>query len=250
MGYVLCQDQLRVVVVTGTERRSTNDKTGAMLQVWILDVRHDPLQTVRMGLDSSICGDCVHRGALGKRSCYVRLDTAPLGVWRAWKRGRYPYLPKSRYADVFSGRVVRWGAYGDPAFIPLDIVRWVSFFAAGWTGYTHQWRGPEVQAFREYVMASVDTEAERISANGAGWRTFRVRSEQDAHMPGEITCPASNEAGHRTTCARCGLCDGKRVATDARKDINIVVHGIGKRNFRSAPASEGLIQIQIGKGQM
>jgi hypothetical protein len=43
-------------------------------------------------------------------------------------------------------------------------------------------------------------------------------------------CPASDEAGHKTQCAKCLLCNGAR-AMDARKNITIVVHGSGAKNF-------------------
>lgn len=236
-GYILAQDDDRVVIVTGVTRVSDNSKTSDMLQVWILATAQDPVATVRMGADDIICGDCIHRGPFGKRTCYVNVVQAPLAIWRAWQRGAYPWLPKSRYADVFTGRVVRWGAYGDPAFIPLDVIRWASFFARGWTGYTHQWRNPAHAALKPFVMASCDSEQDRIDARARGWRTFRVRDASEPLMSGEIVCPASNEAGHLTSCADCRLCDGRHDGrmerpTDQRKDIAIIVHGVGARNFK------------------
>jgi hypothetical protein len=50
-------------------------------------------------------------------------------------------------------------------------------------------------------------------------------------MSGEITCPASDEAGKRTDCNSCGLCNGVAREHDARKSIAINVHGIGKSSF-------------------
>jgi len=91
-----------------------------------------------MGLDSIICGNCRLRGGNGrKRSCYVVYGQAPQSIWRKYQRGGYAFLPVDQYADVFSGRVVRFGSYGDPALIPLDIVRGIASVSAGWTGYTH-----------------------------------------------------------------------------------------------------------------
>ena len=74
-------------------------------------------------------------------------------------------------------------------------------------------------------MASVDTIEEREEAKKAGWRTFRVAEKftgEDIVLPGEILCPASEEAGKRTTCDKCGLCAG---LSRKAKDIMIPVHG-------------------------
>lgn len=90
------------------------------------------------------------------------------------------------------------------------------------TGYTHQWRtAPPTLAAR--VMASVHTLAEAREAWSRGWRTFRVMSSGDAPQQGEILCPASKEAGERTSCERCGLCNGS-LPGDRRKSVAIYAH--------------------------
>ena len=240
-GYILAQDPDRVVIVTGCGRRSTNVKTGGMLQVWILAKAQNPLAAIKSGLDALVCGDCPHKGG----ACYVRVHQAPLGIWRKRARGGYKYLPKYQYADVFSGRIVRWGAYGDPFYIPLDVIRWASFYADGHTGYTHQWRQASASALMPFLMASTDSEQERLQASRMGWRTFRVRATSAPLMPGEITCPASGEAGKRTTCANCQLCDGN-TARGIRKDITILAHGMQARKFAPRNANT-LVQISLGK---
>jgi hypothetical protein len=227
-GFVLHEDSDRVVIAT---LESDNEKTGDMVQVWILAADQSPIDTIQLGLDSVICGDCVHAGAFGIRSCYVNVfQGGPTTIYKAWKRGSYEFLPLYRYADVFSGRQVRFGAYGDPCFIPTDVFRAVAFIADGWTGYTHQWKSNPQLA--PYLMASCDTAAELTQARADGWRTFRVRGSADSLVSGEITCPASDEGGKRTHCIDCGLCDGTRYGSaDPRKDIGIIVHGTGARNF-------------------
>lgn len=58
-----------------------------------------------------------------------------------------------------------------------------------------------------------------------GHRTFRVIPDKSAIVKGaEILCPASKEAGYRTTCNSCGLCGGNTVKA---KSIAIVAHGTG-----------------------
>jgi hypothetical protein len=215
-----------VVILTGIKQKSSNAKTGAMVQAWILRADQNPYEAVQSGADSSICGDCVHRNS----SCYVVVAQAPLQVYKAWKRGRYADWTQAFPARTLRGKRVRLGAYGDPAAVPFSV--WRRVFEqklAGWTGYTHQWHRPEVTRLRNYVMASVDSEDEALEAWHLGWRTFRVRTSEDALIPGaEAVCPASEEAGKRSSCDRCGLCEGQ--ATEARS-IAIVSHGYRKGNF-------------------
>jgi hypothetical protein len=123
-GYTLHADDHRIVVATGFSRPSANGKTGPMVQIWILARQQDPLSAARSGRDAVICGGCPLRGdGRGKeRACYVDIGKAPLAIWRAWNRGAYPQLPIEALADTFRDRVVRFGAYGDPVFIPFSIV--------------------------------------------------------------------------------------------------------------------------------
>ncbi len=226
-GKILYLDSERVVIAT-TE--SENRKTGDMVQVWILARDVSPVDAVRAGSDSTVCGDCKHRGGFAERTCYVNVGQAPSSVWRAFRRGSYDFLEASDYSAFFRGRKVRFGAYGDPAYMPLDILAAVAEASSGWTGYTHQWRVCD-PGYRQYLMASVDTVGEYLQAKAAGWRTFRVRNTSDFLLTlNEITCPASNEAGHRTQCERCLLCSGSR-ENETRKDISILVHGVGSKNF-------------------
>ena len=84
---------------------------------------HEPI-AIKSGLDRLICGNCRHRGhevdgRFGvERTCYVNEGQAPLGIWKAWKAGRYPAL---RSLEVFTGRKVRFGAYGDPTHLPISL---------------------------------------------------------------------------------------------------------------------------------
>ena len=47
-----------MLVLTGLRRPSTNSKTGPMVQSWILREDMHPLEAVKTGADSSICGSC------------------------------------------------------------------------------------------------------------------------------------------------------------------------------------------------
>jgi hypothetical protein len=216
-----------VAIATGLERSSDNPKTGALIQTWILRDRINPLKALA-GADVSICGHCPHRPALGG-TCYVRVHQAPLAVWKALKRGRYPRFNPALHLQLFEGKILRLGAYGDPAAVPLSAWRPLIQASAGRTGYTHQWRSCD-EEWRAYVMASVDTPAEREEAIARGWRTFRVRAGGTPLLPGEFTCPASQEAGYRITCARCQACDGATHSPSAATPV-IIAHGAKGRRF-------------------
>jgi hypothetical protein len=195
-----------VIAVLG---RSSNSKTGDMIQVYILaDTAAKPTETLKTGQDETVCGDCPLRGLMGKaRTCYVNLGQGPRTVHDAYNRGRYPDYVAADHDRYFRGRKIRWGAYGEPVLIPLAIVAHLSAIASGWTGYTHQHRRPEFQVYRAYFMASVHSVAEGDDANGRGWRYFRACNDGQP-APGEIVCPASDAGGWRRDCTTCNACKG------------------------------------------
>jgi hypothetical protein len=215
---------------------SANGKTGDMVQTWILREDISPLDAIASGADSSICGDCQHRGSADTvRTCYVDVGKAPMGIWKAYHRGIYPDLSNdpATVRALVAGRKVRMGAYGDP--YPVPISAWKPILAASddHTGYSHQWRRPQAQYLRPYVMASVDSASERDLAHAMGWRTFRVRAETEPLAAREIACPASPEGGNRKQCITCTACDGaSRGAKQA--SIAIVVHGKAAKHFAVA----------------
>jgi hypothetical protein len=200
-GVILWESATMVAIVTGLKTRSANRKTGPMLQVWILPRWRNPAER---GADHAVCGTCPH-SSLRDGDCYVERGKAPAGVWRCYRRGGYAKAGP----DVVTGRLVRFGAWGDPAMLPARLVADMASMASGWTGYTHAWRRQPAVSLRGVLMASVDTLAEQMEAAAAGWRTFRVAPTGDAHRePTEISCPASAEAGAKTTCDKCRLCAG------------------------------------------
>ena len=83
-----------VVIATGFKTKSQNPKTGDMIQVFILYKDESPQEAAHSGNDSSVCGNCKHRGELIEdlknggtrninRSCYVVLFMAPGNVYRS-----------------------------------------------------------------------------------------------------------------------------------------------------------------------
>lgn len=200
--------------------KSSNRKTGDMIQTWILRSHIDPVAAVQSGRDSSICGDCFHRGSEDRpRTCYVNVGQAPLSVYRSAKRGIYP---RGSIQDLPTDKPLRLGAYGDPAAIPIEHWAGVSDRKV-WTGYTHQWRQDFAQPFRRLIMASCDSSAEMFEAAMAGWRSFLVTPAQAAVPDGTIACPSTT---HGTQCAACGLCKG--TSAPNAPSISIPAHGTSK----------------------
>lgn len=231
-----------VAIAVGTARKSTNDKTGNMLQTFILRADVEPIAALKSGEDASVCGDCKHRPALGG-SCYVNVGQAPLAVYRAYRRGVYPHAAafdkgqhSSRAAmeQIGAGRVVRLGTYGDPAAVPVGTWEALTALAAGRTGYTHQWANEALTAYHKarlmaLVMASCDSPEEAQLARTMGLRYFRVMTPSETAGAREFTCPASEEAGKRTSCAQCKACDG--TSRPGQASPVIVAHGIHARKF-------------------
>ncbi len=209
-----------VGIITGLTTPSTNRKTGPMAQLWILDATTEPHIAVKTGEDASVCGDCPARG----KWCYVTTFQGPLSIWRTWKRGGYT---EYRPSDL-EGVVLRFGAYGDPAAIPIDTIRDIGRRVRRFTGYTHAWKYCDSE-FRHYCMASVDTVGDQEEAARRGWRTFRVCSPSQPKLKGEAVCPASEESGKKLTCFDCGACDGHR---RPRVKSNIVIQAHGAKTKR------------------
>jgi hypothetical protein len=227
-----------VGVLTGLgppSTRSENPKTGDMIQSWILPVGSDPVTAGRNGAQRSVCGDCKHMPE-HLNTCYVNRGQAPGQVYRSLLDGCYPDYDERAHRHLLRGRLLRGAAWGDPVAVPLDV--WIPLLVAcqGHTLYTHQWEEPYCDPlWRRFAMASVDTLAEQTRAHAAGWRTFRVRPVGAPLVRGEVSCPASPEAGLRRTCSTCLACDGQ-TASGCGASVSIVVHGHGAPTMSSARA--------------
>ena len=224
-----------VVIANRITTASGNAKTGAMVQTFIIRSDVAPIEALKTGADASICGNCVHRPA-NKGSCYVNVGRSVASVYGAYTRGRYA-LPSVDYdpailPDLFAGLVVRLGTYGDPAAAPFQTWRAATLHAAGITGYSHQWREAKFQVFRLLCMASADSEPEAREAQAMGWRTFRVKEASAPKLAREVTCPASKEAGAKTSCEDCRACGG--TSSKARAGIVINAHGATAKRFVGA----------------
>lgn len=219
LGYILAETAQTVVIATGFGRPSTNPKTGPTVQIWSLVRNTHPVEAARTGADRAVCFSCPLRPAKSG-GCYVKKNQAPANVWKSYCLGKYPHIA-DRY-HLFAGRVVRFGAYGEPTLLPIPTVSAIAAVTAHWLGYTHQWRRPAFAAYKKFFMASCKGREEAKEAQALGWRTFTIIPEDAAPLRAEILCPNETKG---TQCITCGLCNG---ATSRRRSIVIHPHGIHK----------------------
>jgi len=228
-------------IVALAQSDSTNSKTGNMIQTFILDASVDPLTASRTGKDESICGSCPHRGTPNNndkgqatnRTCYVTLAHAPLGKYKAYKKGVYGTTTATiKEIESFGSlQGVRLGTYGDPCAVPNEIWKSLINKALYSTAYTHA----AINPMPESIMTSTDNLKQSYKAWGKGERTFRVISHIDQlYKRREVLCPASEESAAirnapRATCSTCKLCSGSKISA---KSIAIVAHGTSKRKAK------------------
>jgi hypothetical protein len=223
-----------VAIATGIRIKSANSKTGEFIQVYILsDEGERPTEALNSGKDASVCGNCIHRKKNGWGTCYVNLGQGPNAVYDGYVRGIYPKFTPDMLDEHFSGRIIRFGAYGDPASVPISVWRMLGGVAEGWTGYTHQWKNCDPD-LKEFCMASVDTPLQQRQARAKGWKTFRVRNDDEPLQPHEFVCPASKEADKKKTCETCLACHGGEWNGKQVTPV-IIVHGTiyKPRRFRA-----------------
>ena len=212
-GYILWEGKSRIdgsPITAVATMKSANDKTGNMVQVWILRSDINPIEACQTGKDFAICGNCPQRHALNG-GCYVNVKNAPRSVYASLKKGNY-----TKGIPDFSGRVVRLGAYGDPAAVPMKVWDKVLKGVKKFTGYSHQWK--RFPAITKYCMASVENQPDTIKAQSKGMRTFRILGNEDIKLKTEMACLNATKG---LQCIDCGLCNG------ANKRKSIVIHGHG-----------------------
>jgi hypothetical protein len=228
-------------IVALAQSESNNKKTGNMIQTFILDATVDPLTASRTGRDASICGSCPHRGTPNNndkgqatdRTCYVTLAHAPLGKYKAYKKGVYGTKTATLKEIESFGSLqgVRLGTYGDPCAVNNEVWKALTSKALYSTAYTHA----AINPMPESIMTSTDNLKQSVDAWSRNERTFRVISHIDQlYKRREILCPASEESAAirnapRSTCASCKLCGGANVNA---KSIAIVAHGTSKRKAK------------------
>ena len=223
-GPSLIDGQPIVAIATYSDK---NTKTGLMFQTYILCQNIDPRDANKTGADFSICGTCPLKGIptmdpkrklAEKRKCYVRIDQGSLIVWKAYQNGSYQKT--NNISELGRGRMVRLGTYGDPAAVPSYVWHQLLEDAIGHTAYSHQ--NDIIPIDKKIFMGSADSLEHAKKFWSDNIRTFRVIQNLDEIQENEILCPASKEAGRKSTCAKCKLCSG--TSSNSQKSIAIVQH--------------------------
>ena len=234
-----------VMVATCIVRPSDNEKTGPMIQIYMLLVDTPPSEAVKTGDDISVCGDCPAR-RVNYGSCYL-VPHYMNNIYRAFHGGKYPDggpedLLKSRWS-------VRHGAWGNPSSVPFEANE--ELFSAlqkagrNWTAYEHNWKHCD-QPLKKWCMASCDTLDEAIEAKAMGWRPFAVilpEEKEAAKEQGLIPCPFELHNPKTPQCEKCNVCDGAK-ENDKRPGISVLVHGakFKVRNYKRMRESLRVIQ--------
>jgi hypothetical protein len=173
-------------------------------------------------LADAVCFDCPFRGYL---KCYTHKYEQYAGfcsmfksLVKEFKDKEIPSLDDvwAKVMKMSKDRYIRFGTYGEPSLIPIDMVSNMIGLSKSHTGYTHQWaKKPE---YHKFFMASTHSIGQANMANKLGYRSFIVTDEESKDA---IQCPASKEMGYRSTCEKCGLCSGMR---KGKKHIKILNH--------------------------
>jgi len=224
-GYIIYEgvSQLNGEPIVGIiTMKSANVKTGNMAQLWIMRSDIHPIDAKKQKLDDAVCGQCQFRQSLGG-ACYVNLGHAPSAVYRSYSKGSYPVCDD---LSIFEGMKVRFGAYGDPAAIPVSLLATLKRYVKNNTSYTHQWKdNKDNELLKQVSMASVDNLLEAQEASEAGYRWFRVTNDIETLRDDEIVCPNTTKG---TLCMDCNLCSGNSVGA---KSIVIENHGTWSKKF-------------------
>ena len=206
-----------MVVMSGYNKDSKNEKTGPLVQLYILPIDILPKDAYQSG-SKSVCGDCKYNGNNG---CYVRWSH----LKSLWNSARKQNPVSMRIAkELIKGLRVRVGAAGDPAAIPFSF--WNSLLSGceNHTGYTHQWDKDEFSSLSSLFVASTDSKDETRRANEKGWSTFEVIDNEEPSAS-SILCLATDTTktknGLPFDCASCMGCNGK----GKQKNWYVKLHG-------------------------
>jgi len=242
-----------VVILSGKLNRSSNSKTGDMLQTNILRQDIAPTAASKTGEDYSVCKSCIHRGFVDleskkgtaeNRSCYVN----PLflnNIYKAYKRGKYSYLTKEDLKIMLYKESLRIGSYGDPGAVPkevwLDIIH--NYEIKNHTGYSHQILDENNEIINDnryladFCMVSCDTLEQAKVAWQNNLRTYRtIISYDEVNWDKEIVCPESYLKS--VNCKTCGLCRGSK--NSEAKSIAIPIISRTRKNYINNLSSQGV----------
>ena len=234
MNKVIWLDGQNIFVVRKgftTNQKISNGKP--LVQTYTFSVKQWQLASTRKGfemkdffaLDESNCLDCPYSGNSGTGKCYTHKFmqyTGFLAMLRSIKTDQVTPLTSQKRAAIIkmcTGSYVRFGTYGEPSLLSVDLVKQMAEASSTWTGYTHQYAKPWAKDYGQYFMASIHNQAEADDARDKAYRSF-IASQDGNELA--VSCPASKEAGFKSNCAACGLCSG--ILGKGKKDVKILEH--------------------------
>ena len=215
-----------VALFTGLQKNSKNKKLGPMVTCYILvDNFQTPQENASSGADKSICGDCALRNNL----CYVVKIHGPGAVYRGYLNGKSPLVSESELIALLADRnyPIRWGEYGDIAALPFSFIDNVmKSTKLEHTSYTHQWDSKNFDDRHfKYSMASIDhvkTLPLLQALHGDDVRYYRMDSDGENLLPGEIRCPNKDKDGNtQVQCRDCLLCQG--TSKPAKNIVELII---------------------------
>jgi hypothetical protein len=178
--------------------------------------------------DGAVCMDCPFAVSNGAKlsACYthkVMQYSGFLSMLRSidleWDQ--IPTLSETQTVQIVKmcqDKYVRFGTYGEPSLLPIELVKDMTKVAMSWTGYTHQWKKVNHE-YARYFMASTHSVEEEEIATFIGYRSFVA---SPIVIPQFISCPASKEMGFKSNCSKCGLCSG--TMGKGKKSVIILEH--------------------------
>ena len=208
------------MVFTGFKSKSTNRKTGEMIQTYLLD---KATLTTEPKVFGAKCAECPMVS-----KCYVNHDKQ--SVRRTVKKllngeaCSYKFSTLDEVLPLLRGERVRLGTYGDPSALPLHDLQKICEASNGWTGYTHFFK--EIDSdYALFLMASVESLEGELLAHALGYLTFRVLLKEDENL--EVTkksIQCLNVVDEKTLvslqCVDCLICSG----TKGRGKKSVYIH--------------------------
>jgi hypothetical protein len=218
-------------------KKSQNSKIGDGNVIQTYHFSIDQVMNNDFTQDKSNCLNCrfsfnQNEGRSG--GCYTHKGLQLMGLksklrslHKAFNDGKIKEFDKSEF-DNFIQKIstkkvdlCRFGAYGEPSLLSVDICAKLKKLAKNTTGYTHQWHNIN-EDYSNYFMASIDNTFELAIAKSKGYRSFFATDNKPVNSKTITNCPASKEAGNKTTCVKCSLCNGAQ--GNSKKDIYILTH--------------------------
>jgi hypothetical protein len=229
------KDTLCVIRLGKTSNEKISAKNETIVQTYHFSKNQFVVAQVKttmrefFSFDGPVCLDCPFAVSNGAKlsDCYTHKVMQYSGfismlrsIGKKYTWDEIPELNKDIERDILrasTGRYIRFGTYGEPSLLPIELTRTICAVAKNWTGYTHQYnKRPE---FSPFFMASTHDAIQEQSARDNNWRSFVA---SPTGIEGLVSCPASKEQNYKSNCSKCGLCSGTQ--GKGNKSIVILQH--------------------------